>query len=191
MQAENRQLGSEMRTLEMRSAVIGYMPMPANFQYRSLFLHGRPKHEKYDDFWRKHPPMDTVHRAKIFSPFDALAGFDECIAGKEVQYCDHRYLSEEEHENLDRKLSVLRTLTRNSREVRRNMPQISVEYFSPCSDENSSAYGSGGLYETAYGICRKVDDISGTITIGDTVISLDDITAITGALFDSAGEDIS
>ena len=60
----------------MSTAVIGYMPMPVNFEYRSLFLHGRPKHEKFDDFWRKHPPMDKVHRAKIFSAFDALAGFD-------------------------------------------------------------------------------------------------------------------
>ena len=42
----------------MSTAVIGYMPMPVNFEYRSLFLHGRPKHEKFDDFWRKHPPMD-------------------------------------------------------------------------------------------------------------------------------------
>ena len=99
----------------MSTAVIGYMPMPVNFEYRSLFLHGRPKHEKYDDFWRKHPPMDTVHRAKIFSAFDALAGFGDCIASKEVQYCDRRHLSEEEHENLDKKLSVLRRLTRNSR----------------------------------------------------------------------------
>ena len=52
--------------------VIGYMPMPASFHYRSLFLQGRPRHEKYDEFWRKHPPMDHVHRAKIFAPFDAL-----------------------------------------------------------------------------------------------------------------------
>lgn len=90
----------------MSTAVIGYMPMPVNFEYRSLFLHGRPKHEKFDDFWRKHPPMDRTHRAKIFSAFDALAGFDGWIASKEVRYCDRRYLSEEEQDNLDRKLSV-------------------------------------------------------------------------------------
>ena len=175
----------------MSTAVIGYMPMPANFQYRSLFLHGRPKHEKYDDFWRKHPPMDTVHRAKIFSAFDALAGFGDCIASKEVQYCDRRHLSEEEHDNLDRKLSVLRCLTRNSREVRKNRPQISVEYFSPCRDRNSFAYGTGGIYETVSGICRKIDDIAGTITIGETVIPLDDIISVTSPLFGDTEDDIS
>ena len=58
---------------------IGYMPMPISFRYKTLFLMGRPRHEKYDDFWRKHPPMDHVHRAKIFAPFDALAGFDDII----------------------------------------------------------------------------------------------------------------
>ena len=174
----------------MNTAVIGYMPMPVNFEYRSLFLHGRPKHEKYDDFWRKHPPMDKVHRAKIFSAFDALAGFDGWIASKEVKYCDRRYLSEEEHDNLDRKLSVLRGLTRNSREVRRNKPAVTVQYFSPCTDRNSFAYGSGGLYETVSGICRKIDDVAGTITIGETIIPLDDITDVTGTLFGSIGDDI-
>ena len=134
----------------MSTAVIGYMPMPVNFEY--------------------------THRAKIFSAFDALAGFDGWIASKEVRYCDRRYLSEEEHDNLDRKLSVLRTLTRNSREVRRNKPVVTVQYFSPCTDRNSFAYGTGGLYETVSGICRKIDDVAGTITIGETVIPLDDIT---------------
>ena len=167
----------------MSTAVIGYMPMPVNFEYRSLFLHGRPKHEKYDDFWRKHPPMDTVHRAKIFSAFDALTGFGDCIASKEVQYSDRRHLSEEKHENLDKKLSVLRRLTRNSREVRRNMPQISVEYFSPCTDRNSFAYGTGGIYETVSGICRKIDDISDTITVGETVIPIDDISLLVSVSF--------
>ena len=169
---------------------IGYMPMPTDFPYKSIFLKGRPQHEKYDDFWRKHPPMDTVHRAKIFSAFDALTGFGDCIASKEVQYSDRRHLSEEEHENLDKKLSVLRRLTRNSREVRRNMPQISVEYFSPCTDRNSFAYGTGGIYETVSGICRKIDDISDTITVGETVIPIDDISSITSPLFGGIGDDI-
>ena len=99
-------------------------------------------------------------------------------------------MSEGEHDNLDRKLSVLRGLTRNSREVRRNKPVVTVQYFSPCTDRNSFAYGTGGLYETVSGICRKIDDVASTITIGETVIPLDDITDITGILFDSIGDDI-
>ena len=174
----------------MSTAVIGYMPMPVNFEYRSLFLHGRPRHEKYDDFWRKHPPMDTVHRAKIFSAFDALAGFDAWIASKETPYCDRHILSEGEREEQDKKLATLRQLTYNSKAARRNRPQITVQFFSPCTDRNSFAYGSGGLYETVSGTCRKVDDISGTITIEDQSIPIDDISSITGTLFETAAIDI-
>lgn len=162
---------------------IGYMPIPVGFKYRDVFLHGRPRHEKYDDFWRRHPPMDLVHRAKIFSPFDALAGFDECIAGKEILYTERRVLSGEEKEELDRKLAVLRHLTRNGQEARKNRVQIRVRYFSPCMDENSSAYGDGGIYKTVSGICRKIDTVSGTITVDDHVLPIEDITDIDGELF--------
>lgn len=174
----------------MTTAAIGYMSMPAGFQYRALFQHGRPRHEKYDSFWRKHPPMDRVHRAKIFSAFDALAGFDDCIASKEVLYTDRRRLSEEERLDMNRKLSVLQSITYNNKAARRNRPLITVEYFSPCTDENSFAYGSGGIYRTLTGICRKVDKISGTITVDDEIISLDDISSITGDLFQTVGHDI-
>lgn len=169
---------------------IGAMPMPAGFEYRTLFLHGRPRHEKFDDFWRRHPPMDTTHRAKIFSAFDALAGFDERIAGKEVLYCDRRYLSEEEKRELDEKLSVLRRLTCNSSAVRKNRPVITVSYFSVCMDPESFAYGTGGTYETVTGICRKVDDIAGTIRVDDITLPLEDVTGIDGSLFESIQDEI-
>ena len=164
--------------------------MPAEFPYRALFLHGRPKHQKYDDFWRKHPPMDPAHRAKIFSAFDALAGFDSWIASKETPYSERRILSEEERDELNRKLAILRQLTCNSKAVRKNRPQITVQYFSPCRDENSFAYGTGGTYETVSGICRKVDDIFGTVTLDDHVLPIDSIFSISGTLFDDADHDI-
>lgn len=134
--------------------------------------------------------MDTVHRAKIFSAFDALAGFDACIASKEVPYCDRRHLCEGEKEELDRKLAILRRLSCNGRAVRKNRPEVSVRFFSPCTDENSFAYGTGGIYQTVTGICRKVDDISGSITVGETIIPLEDITSITGSLFEAVNNDI-
>ena len=169
---------------------IGYMPMPDHFPYRSIFLKGRPKHEKYDDFWRRHPPMDPVHRAKIFAPFDALAGFGECIAGKEVEYSPRQDLGEGEKEELDRKLAVLQRLTRNGREARKNRPQVTIRYFSPCTDVNSEAYGTGGTCKTISGICRKVDVVSRTITVDETVLQLDDVIAISGGLFENMDDDI-
>ena len=56
---------------------IGYMPMPEGFPYAELVKAGRPQHQKFDDFWCRHPPMAPGKRAKIFAPFSALRGFDE------------------------------------------------------------------------------------------------------------------
>ena len=64
---------------------IGFMPMPPAFPHRDVFLHGRPRHLPYDDFWIRHPPMDSGHRAKIFAPFSALRGFDDCIRAMQMQ----------------------------------------------------------------------------------------------------------
>ena len=167
----------------MSADMIGYMPMPPGFKYRDVFLHGRPKHERFDSFRRKHPPMDTVHRAKIFAPFDALAGFDAAIDSKLVLYEERRILSETEKEDLDRKLSLLRSLTYNSPAARKNKPEVTVEYFSPCTDPCSEWYGKGGTYKTLSGICWKVDIILKTITVDDHVIPLKNISKInTGRL---------
>ena len=169
---------------------IGYIPMPADFPYRTIFLKGRPQHEKYDDAWRRHPPMDPVHRAKIFAPFDALAGFGDCIASKEIQYCSRRDLSEGEREELDRKLVVLQRLTCNGKEARKNRPQITVQYFSPCTDTCNSAYGTGGTYKTKTGICWKIDPVYRTVKLDETIISIEDISDISGDLFETLDDDI-
>ena len=55
-------------------------------RYRKVYEKGKPKHEPYDDFSIKHPPMDLTRRAKIFSPFDALKGFNEEIVNTETQF---------------------------------------------------------------------------------------------------------
>ncbi|MBP3901834.1 MAG: hypothetical protein J6D53_10365 [Blautia sp.] len=167
---------------------VGFMPMPDHFPYRALFLHGRPRHKKYDTFWVKHPPMNITHRAKIFSAFDALAGFGDCISSKQVEYCDRRYLSEGEREELARKLAVLRQLTYNGKAARKNRPQVTVEYFSPCTDRNNFAYGTGGIYEHVSGTCLKVDEVRGTITIDENNILIEDISDINGSLFATVEE---
>ena len=60
-------------------STIGVMTMPSGFKYRDVFLKGKPMHGPADRFLLKHPAMDVGHRAKIFSPFDALKGFSEAI----------------------------------------------------------------------------------------------------------------
>lgn len=58
---------------------VGVMAMPADFRYREVFLKGKPKHDRFDLFRARHPSMDVGRRAKIFSPFDALKGFNEAF----------------------------------------------------------------------------------------------------------------
>ena len=74
---------------------VGYMPMPADFRYKAVYDRGKPSLPK------KHPMMDTGHRAKIFAPFDALRGFNLAIMSKEVPYVPKRILEEEEQEELE------------------------------------------------------------------------------------------
>ena len=164
--------------------VIGYMPMPADFKYKSVFLHGKTQHEAEDPFRIRHPIMPCSRRAKLFSPFDALRGFDAAIWSKEVLYEDRKLLDESEQEILDRKLVLLRKLTYNSRVARQNRPTVTVTYFSPCTDENSFAYGRQGQYVSVTGIVHNVDpDVSRTITLDDQVIDLSDISDISGSVF--------
>ena len=61
-------------------------PSPSSsFRYSAVLAKGKPVHEKGDDFYIKHPPMDLSKRAKIFAPFDALKGYSEAIASVEAK----------------------------------------------------------------------------------------------------------
>ena len=167
-------------------STIGVMAMPANFRYREVFLKGRPRHDRYDPFRIRHPSMDRGHRAKIFSPFDALKGFNEAVASKDVLYEDRIELLQEDSEELSRRLNILDNLTFNSRMARENRVQVSVTYYEPCSDENSEAYGLRGQYNTITGICWNVDaDVNQTILIDRAKIPLGNVLKIeaSGDLF--------
>ena len=139
-------------------STIGIMPMPAGFKYSEVIKKGRPVHQKFDDFWRKHPPMSPSRWAKIFSPFDALDGFDERIAEKEVQYQPKVELCEDDAAELNRRLDILHNLTWNGRMARQNRVVVTVTYFVPCDDMNHDAYLIGaGSYETVTGMVLSAD----------------------------------
>lgn len=136
---------------------VGYMSMPDGFRYREVFMKGKLQHEMFDKFSVRHPKMDVGKRAKIFAPFDALKGFNEAIADKEIPYVRQKELSDEDKAKLGHQLNVLHSLTYNSHLERQNFVTVTVTYFEPCSDPNSEAYGIKGLYQTVTGICWKVD----------------------------------
>ena len=56
-----------------------------------------------------HKPMDITHRAKIFAPFAALKGFEDCIRKKEIVYEEYPVLSEEQKDRLDQKVQMIGT----------------------------------------------------------------------------------
>ena len=153
--------------------------MPADFRYRTVMLRGKPQHEKTDAFSIRHPPMPPGRWAKIFSPFDALKGFSESIAAKDVRYTDREMLCEEDQARLNRQLEMLHDLTWTARMARENHVVASVEYYIPCADPNSFAYGLQGTYETVSGVVRNVDaEITRTLRIDGAVIPIEDIRSI-------------
>lgn len=161
----------------MYAAKLGAMQMPAGFKYRDIFMRGRPRHEKYDSFYIKHPPMPASRWAKIFAPFDALDGFDERIQSKTVLYEEKRRLSEGEIDELNRKLCRLHDLTRNGRLARKNRPAVTITYFSPCTDIENDWYGTGGKYKEISGIVIRVemDSIRLRTEDGEKSIAFEDI----------------
>ena len=164
-------------------AAIGYMPMPADFKYKSVAERGKPGPS------RRHPLMDAGQRAKIFAPFAALRGFDQAILSKDVQYEERRLLSNDERNELNRRLNILHDLTFNGRTARENKPVATVTYYVTCDDRNSEAYGMLGSYSTVMDIVWNVDTVGKSLRIGKTDIRFRDICSIEAKdLFDTDWE---
>lgn len=115
---------------------------------------GRAVMEKYGDILplsrpepsRRHPRMPLGSRAKIFSPFAALRGFDEELSEESAQTrrVPKTGLSEEEQAALSAKLAGL---TRGQR--------VTVRYF--CPDRLRPEDPPVGSYETVSGAVQGVD----------------------------------
>ncbi len=124
--------------------------------------------------------MQLSQRAKIFSPFSALRGFEEAIEEKARLYVPRRELNEEEQAALEAALSRLHALTQNRRLAKAGRVAATVTYFVPCGDENHEAYGCGGTYESFTGTVWKVDPVlTRTLLIGDREIDFSELAAIT------------
>ena len=148
-------------------------------EYRRALSRGRPKHGRCDDFSLKHPRMLLSQRAKIFSPFAALKGFEDAIDEKVQVYVEKRELNDEEQEALETALSRLHDLTANLRAAKENRITATVTWFVPCADENHEAYGHGGSYERYTGTVWKIDPIlTKSLLIGDRTIEFSELAEI-------------
>ena len=96
-----------------------YALCPPHFRYKDVLARGKPTHKKSDTFSIKHPSMDLEKRAKIFSPFDALKGFNEAIASKDILYEDRRVLSDEDIRHLNHAIGILYNLTKTRQLARK------------------------------------------------------------------------
>ena len=161
-------------------SMIGAMQMPTGFKFKDIFMRGRPRHTKCDSFSLKHPPMPASRWAKIFSPFDALEGFDEKIAEKDALYEQKKELSEYQKAELDQKIRMLRSLTLNGRIARENQIRVTIRYFSSCMDRNHDSYGKEGQYRDASGMVLSVgmDHILLRAENGEQALLFDDILSI-------------
>lgn len=172
----------------METAMIGYMAMPDNFKYKSVYLRGKPNHSRDDVFYHRHPSMPSSQRAKIFAPFDALAGFGDAISAKETLYEERHDMSEDETYELDMKLRALAALTVNGRTARKNAVMINVTYFLPCRDENSDVLKRRGKYISLKGICMGIDAGKIRIMTGgkERRVPINDVMKINGSKIDFA-----
>ena len=168
--------------------------VPMDFPYLSVIFQGPPKHSR-DDFSLRHPKMELGKRAKIFAPFDALDGYGDAVRSKDVEYVEkidltEDGLAEEEREELSRRLEILHNLTYTGKQARANQVVVTVTYFVQCEDENNYAFGVKGLYKAITGICRKVDFVQQTITVGEATIPLGGVVSIESdsRLFDVSWE---
>ncbi len=158
---------------------IGEIKIPNNFRYADTVAKGKPAHEKFDAFYSKHPFMSIAQRAKIFSPFDALRGFNEAVTAKETLYQPKVILENEQIAELNDKLTLLQKLIDKDNRSKQYRTVVEVTYFVPCSDKNSESYGYRGQYTTITGICTKVDSVIGkTITVENTIIEMIQILQI-------------
>ena len=144
-------------------------------KYENAFHQRRPEHALCDDFSLRHPKMPLEQRAKIFSPFAALKGFEEAIGSKLEQYVGRVELSEEDQTRIDQSLHSLCALMKKGGE----RPVVTVRFYVPCSDENHEAYGLYGQYRTLTGTLRKIDPIhQKALRVDETVIEFSDISEI-------------
>lgn len=125
---------------------------------------------KYDDIIdlsrpvSGHPKMCKEDRAKIFSPFAALRGYEEAVKNKEKIRVNRSELSDEEKESIDQKLHLLK-----------KGQNITVTYF----HEDPGPDGSGGIGEGEYiaasGTVEKINGDTRVLRVNGVDVGFDEI----------------
>ena len=170
-----------------------------NQPYEKILLAERPVHLQ-DAFSAKHPPMPREKRAKLFAPFDALAGYGEALGEQEIIYQDREVLSEEKQQELDKKLDFLRNVFRERRQGTKYVGgSRAVKAFEPpcvtvCYFEEVPGQDGRGLYHTTSGAVVKMNLAHDYMLLTSSEhmeplrIPLQAVFDFSGELFDSIGD---
>ena len=135
-------------------------------KYGDILERERPQTE---ESLRKHPRMTLQNRAKIFSPFSPLRGYDEQLAAEKqrTERVTRRILTEEEVSALSHKLT----------QVAKGMT-ITVRYFQ--EDTAHPEVPAVGSYITLTGKVDRMDPVFRTLQMGGTVVPFEDLVEVCG-----------
>lgn len=111
----------------------------------------------------RHPKMSVENRAKLFTPFSALRGFDIEILTKEQDrlLVSRVMLGTDQQELIRRRLNDLRSGQR-----------VTVTYFRPEKELEGIPLGE---YVTQTGKVRRVDDFYQVLVLDSGVVAFEDI----------------
>lgn len=123
----------------------------------------------------RRPHMSNADRAKQFSPFAALKGYEEALQLKQKRYTPRIELTEDAKSLLDRKLHILSQWLENGRK-----PVVTIRYFVPkpvrnpgkTVDENDIELGS---YLEISGAAEKINLETRRIQISGESLGIDDV----------------
>ena len=135
-------------------------------KYGDIIEMERPQTE---ESLHKHPRMTLQNRAKIFSPFAALRGYDEQLAAEKqrTERVTKRILTEEEMSALsDRLMQVTKGMS------------ITVRYFK--EDTAHPEVPAVGNYITLTGKAENIDTVFHILQINKTVIPFENLLEISG-----------
>lgn len=130
-----------------------------------------PYPEVLQKVWERHPRMNLTDRAKIFSPFAALRGYEDEIANKRFENLNVQKdeLLEDSRAELDEALNALLERLENGEH-----PSVYVTYFV----QNPNLEKGMGTYPSAKGILQKFDAHTKVLTIAGQKIPLSSIRKI-------------
>lgn len=139
-----------------------------DFTYKDIIEQVRPISK-----W--HSPMANADRAKQFSPFAALKGYEKALQLKQKRYTPRIELTEDAKSLLDLKLHILNQWLENGQK-----PIVTIRYFVPkpvsnpgkTVDENDIELGS---YLEISGAAEKINSETRRLQISGESLGIDDV----------------